>query len=135
MADLSVTAASVVPVAGCTTQYGFAGETLTAGQAIYAKADGTIWKAQADGTVAEATAIGVTLNGAAAGQTVGYVTDGAMNIGATTVKTSAYMLSAAAGAICPQADLVSTNKITYMGYATATDGSFVVRIRYTGAVV
>jgi len=135
MADLAVTAANVVPGAGATIQYGYAGEVITAGQVIYAKADGTLWKAQCDGTLAEATPVGVALNGGAVGQTIGYVSNGLLTIGATTAKTTAYMVSAAAGAICPQADLVSTNKITYVGYATDTAGSFVVNIRQTGAVV
>jgi hypothetical protein len=58
-----------------------------------------------------------------------------INIGATTAKTTTYFVSATAGGVAPQADLVSTNKITRVGYATATDGSFVVDIRNTLASV
>lgn len=135
MADLSITAANVQPGTG-TVILGTAGETITAGQAVYLKAsDGRLWLAQADGTAAEADVVGIALNGGAAGQPVHYAADGTLTIGATTVKTTAYVLSAAAGGICPQADLVSTNKIVYLGYATSTLGAFVMMKRNTGAVV
>lgn len=135
MADLTITAANVQLGTG-TTLLGTAGETITAGQVLYLKAsDGRLWLAQADGTTAEADAVGIALNGGSAGQPIHYVNDGGLTIGATTVKTSAYMLSATAGGICPQADLVSTNKIVYIGYATSTAGAFVVMKRNTLAVV
>jgi predicted transcriptional regulator len=136
MADLTITATSVVPASGATTSVGTAGEALTAGQAVYLKAaDGRLWKAQCDSTDAEATVVGITLNGAAAGQPVSYQSAGTLNIGGTTAKTTYYVLSATAGGIAPQADLVSTNRIVHIGYSTATTGTFVVRIVFTGAVV
>jgi hypothetical protein len=58
-----------------------------------------------------------------------------MTIGATTVKTTTYVLSALAGKICPQADLISTQRISRIGYATGVAGEFVVDIKNTGAVV
>ncbi len=138
MADLSVTANSVVTISG-NTNTRLAGEAITAGQSIYIKStDGKVYKAQCDGTAEEAGSgvdFGIALNGAAAGQPVQYQIDGSLNIGAVTVKTTTYMISAAAGGICPQADLVSTNKITVLGYATDATGTFVFNRRYTGAVV
>jgi hypothetical protein len=62
MADISVTAASVVPGANATLIQSTAGETITAGMAVYLKAsDSRWWKAQADGTiyVVSATAGGI----------------------------------------------------------------------------
>lgn len=136
MADLSITATSVVPGAGAVSVTKTGGETILAGEAVYVKAaDGKAWKAQADGTVEEGTVAGVALNGASAGQPVQYQASGPMTIGATTVKTTTYMLSALAGKICPQADLVSTNRICRIGYATGVAGEFVVDIKVTGAVV
>jgi hypothetical protein len=135
MADLSVTAASVVNVTALSA-HGTAGETITAGQAVYLKSsDGKLWKAQCDGTAEEGAPIGVALSGGAVGQPITYATKGAMTIGATTVKTTTYVLSAAAGGICPQADLVSTNRIVRVGHATDTSGSFYVDINAIGAVV
>lgn len=135
MADLVVTATSVVNVSASLLT-GTAGETITAGQALYVKAtDGRLWKAQADGTTEEATVAGVALNGASVGQPVQYASGGDITIGATTAKTTTYVLSAAAGGICPQADLVSTNKIVRIGHAKDTVGGFIVDIKHTGIAV
>lgn len=136
MADLTVTAASVLHSAG-TKETGIAGETITAGMAVYLKSsDSKLWKAQADGTAAEAAAVGIALHAALAGQPLVYAANGAtINIGATTSKATVYVVSAAAGAVAPIADLVSTNYITHLGYATATDGTFLIKITPTGAVV
>jgi hypothetical protein len=75
------------------------------------------------------------MNGASVGQPVVYASNGAINIGATTVKTTTYVLSALAGMVCPQADLVSTNRIVRIGHATDVAGAFLVDIKATGAVV
>lgn len=135
MADLTVTATSVLFTSG-PTETRNAAAAITAGQAVYAASSTTVALAQADGTSAEADAVGIALNGAGTGQPVTYAKHGAViNIGATTSKATAYVVSATAGGVAPQADLVSTNKIVYLGYATATDGSFVLNIKNTGAVV
>jgi hypothetical protein len=55
--------------------------------------------------------------------------------GATTAKGVMYSVSAAAGAICPAADLVSTNKVTWLGYATDAAGGFVLARKSTGVAV
>ncbi len=137
MADLTVTAASVLYTSGSKEHAYMAGETITAGMPVYLKAsDSRLWKAQADGTAAEAAAVGISLHAALAGQPLAYAGNGSIiNIGATTSKAPIYVVSAAAGAVAPIADLVSTNYITHLGYATATDGAFVVKITATGAVV
>ena len=137
MADLTITAASVLFTSG-TKLTGVAGASLTAGQAIYIDTanNNVIKLAQSDGTTLESTVEGVTLHAAGTGQPIVYAGNGSViNIGATTAKTTTYHVSATAGGICPQADLVSTNKIARVGYATATDGTFVIDIKNTGAVV
>lgn len=136
MSDLSITAANVLYASG-DKQGGIAGETITAGQALYLKAsDGKLWKAQADGTAAEATAVGIALHAALANQPVTYAGNGCtLNIGGTTSKATVYVVSAAAGGIAPLADLTSTQYISHLGYATATDGSMVLKITNTGVVV
>jgi hypothetical protein len=136
MADLTITAASVLFTSG-TKNTGIAGVSTTAGQCLYLDStDSKLKLAQADGTAAEATAVGIALHAAGANQPLTYAGPGSIiNIGATTAKTTTYVVSAAAGGIAPQADLVSTNRITRLGYATATDGTFVVDIKVTGAVV
>jgi hypothetical protein len=136
MADLVVTATSVLWTSGPKVT-GVAGAAITAGQCLYLDSStSTLKLAQSDGTAAEADAVGIALVGAGSGQPVVYAGHSAViNIGATTAKTTHYMVSATAGGVAPQADLVSTNKIVRLGYATATDGSFVVDIKNTGASV
>jgi hypothetical protein len=136
MADLTVTAASVLWTSG-TKQTGVAGATVTAGQAVYLDSTtSTLKLAQADGTAAEADAVGVALHAAGSGQPLVYASQGAViNIGATTTKATTYVVSATAGGVAPQADLISTNKIVRLGYATDAAGAFVVDIRNTGVSV
>lgn len=136
MADLAITATSVVPGLDASIQQGIAGETITAGNSLYKKAaDGKFWKAQCDGTPEEAACEGIALNGAAPNQTVAYVSAGTVTIGATTSKATTYVVSATAGGIAPQADLIATNRISYVGYATDATGTLIVSRRLTGAVV
>lgn len=136
MVDLVVTAANVIQGTGAITEVGVAGETLVAGQECYLKAaDGRIWKGQCDGTAEEATFKGITLHGATVGQPIVYQTGGTLNIGATTVKGTHYVLSAAVGGICPFADLVSTNRVTFIGYATDTAGAFKIFKESTTVVI
>jgi hypothetical protein len=110
MADLTVTAASVLWTSG-TKLSGIAGAAV-------------------------ADAVGVALHAAGSGQPLVYASQGAViNIGATTTKATTYVVSATAGGVAPQADLVSTNKIVRLGYATDAVGGFVVDIRNTGVSV
>lgn len=137
MADLTITATSVVWTSG-PKEFGVAGATITAGQAVYIDtANNNVLKlAQSDGTTLESTVAGIALNGGATSQPISYAPTGSViNIGATTAKTTTYVLSATAGGVCPQADLVSTNKIVRLGHATDTAGAFLVDIKVTGAVV
>jgi hypothetical protein len=136
MADLTVTAASVVWTSG-TKETGVAGETITAGMGVYLKAsDSQLYKAQADGTAAEAAAVGIALHASLDNQPLTYAGQGAViNIGATTSKATTYVVAATAGGVAPQADLTSGQYIVRLGYATATDGTFKVDIGNTGATV
>jgi hypothetical protein len=136
MPDLTITPANVLKGSTANTSSGIAGETITAGKSLYLKAaDGRLWLAQCDATAEESQCVGIALNAATAGQPVVFVSDGPMNIGATTVKTTTYMVGAAAGGICPQADLIATNRVTEVGYATDITGGFVVHIVKTGVQV
>jgi len=132
MADLTITAGNVLFTTG-TKADGVAGAAITAGQALYLDSTTTTLKlAQSDGTAAEVAAVGIALNAAGSGQTVVYAQNGSViNIGATTAKSTTYHVSTAAGGVAPQAD-VSTNRICRLGYATATDGTFVVDIKNLG---
>jgi predicted transcriptional regulator len=96
-----------------------AGETITAGMAVYLKSsDSRLWKAQADGTAAEAAFVGVALNGASAGQPVQVQSGGEITIGATVAIGTVYVVATTAGGIAPVADLISTNYVTVVGVGT-----------------
>jgi hypothetical protein len=123
MADLSITAGSVVAVDGAVSKQEYvAGATITAGQLVYVDtaAANVLKLAQADGTVLEATLKGVALCGAATGQPCVIAVSGDYNPGATVAVGTIYIVSAAAGAICPAADLASSSYCSIFGVATTT---------------
>lgn len=136
MADLSITASNVAQATGATVDKNYvAGETITAGQALYIKgSDGKLWKAQADGTSEEATVYGIALNGASADQPVAVLTGGNITIGATIAVGTVYVVSATAGGIAPWADLVSTNRVSLLAYG-ASAGVLTINKVVTGVQI
>ena len=126
MADLSITATSVVEVAGAGVDDGVAGATITAGQTVYKKiSDNKFYLADCDATAVGANAeidnvYGIALNGAAVDQALSVQKTGTITIGATTVVGVVYVQSATAGGIAPWGDLVSTDYVTIIGYALTT---------------
>lgn len=121
MADLVVTAASVVAGSDSTTVSGTAGVTITAGQAVYLDATTGKWAlADADSaTAAQRRAAGIALNGAALNQPIRVLTSGDITIGATVTAGVAYYLSGTAGGICPVADIGTGEYVCLVGIATS----------------
>lgn len=122
MSDLAITAANVVKGSGATVNKDAnAGESITAGQAVYKKAsDGKWWKAQTDDTSAQADAQGIALHAAAADQPLAVQTGGSIAIGATVAAGVFYYVSNTAGGICPVADIGSADYVTQIGYGLTT---------------
>ncbi|MET4174780.1 hypothetical protein ABIB99_005886 [Bradyrhizobium sp. LA6.1] len=121
MADLSITAANVLPGAGAVTEDGLAGATITAGQAVYRDTDNSYKLADADAASALIrTARGIALNGAAAGQPLKIQKSGEITIGATLTGGTTYYLSGAAGGICPLADVGTGEYFHIVGIAKST---------------
>lgn len=119
MADVTFTAASVIKGANAITAQGVAGETITAGLAVYLKAsDNRYWIAHCETSVATAAAVGYALNSASAGQQITIQTDGDMTCDNLTlaVAGAVYILSAS-GKIAPHGDLAADDYITIMGVA------------------
>lgn len=118
MADLTITAANVVQSTNAKVKTdSVAGESVTAGQAVYKKtSDNRWWKAQNDGTQEEAAVSGITLHAASAGQPLFVQTEGVITIGATVAVGTIYAVSATAGGICPVADLGSSAYVSIIGY-------------------
>lgn len=106
MADLTVTAADVVKVGTGNEGSGVAGGTITAGQPIYKDTgDADKYKAaDSNASALTATVDGIALHGASDGQPIKFQTTGEIDIGATTVNGTTYVLSATAGGIAPDAD-------------------------------
>lgn len=121
-ADLSVTAASVLPGSGAVTQTGVAGETVTAGQALYQKAADSKWyKADCNSATAEVrVAKGFALTGSSTGQSVVVQTSGQITVGATMTAGVVYYLSGTAGGIRPVADNTTGDYPQVLGMAIST---------------
>lgn len=122
MADLPITAASVVPSADAIRETGVAGATITAGQVVYRDAaDGKYKLADNDSaTAAVRSPRGLALHGASANQPLVIQRSGDITIGAALTAGVAYYLSSTAGGICPVADLGSGDYPTIIGIAEST---------------
>lgn len=136
MADITVTAASVVPGTGSTLKTATAGEAIAAGQSVVINPDTKkLMLADNDNATSYVRgAAGVSANSAALNQPCSFVTDGPMTPGATLVKGTTYCVSGTPGGICPQADVVSTDELVVIGYASSAS-ELVVGIRDTGVVI
>jgi len=128
MADLSITAANVLPPADARESIGIAGETVTAGMVLYYKVSDGYWY-KADALTAEKAGsalygyLKMAMSGATAGQPVVLAEPGqTITMGAVFSVGRLYVLSATAtsGKIAPIADLVNTNYLVPLGYADTT---------------
>lgn len=132
-ADLSITAANVAiaSTTGARTSTVQWGETITAGMCVYKKAsDGKYYKSDNDVDSATANALGIALTGGSADGYGIVMTAGTLNIGATTAKGMAYVVSDTAGGIRPVSDTWTTGEyITHLGYATNTTGTVVLGVK------
>lgn len=122
MADLTITAANVVPGNGAKMKHVTAGATITAGQVVYRDpTDGKYKLADCDSaTAAVRSPAGIALNGASDGQPLTIIYEGLVTIGATIAAGVAYYLSPTAGGIAPVADLGSGDYTSIIGIAKST---------------
>ena len=122
MADLTVTAASVLSGSGAKLRYGTAGAALTAGQVVYYDTSTTSYKlADNDSaTAAVRSPVGIALHAAGSGQPITVQTAGPITIGATTAVGVVYCLSSTAGGICPSADIAAGDYNSILGIGTST---------------
>jgi hypothetical protein len=108
-ADLSITAANVVPGANAQFREGVAGVAITAGQLVYLDTTANTWKlTDANLSLAGSDVDGLAANTAGIGQPLKVITaDDDLALGATTAKGTIYISSGTAGGIAPAADLVT----------------------------
>ena len=133
MADLAITAATVESGgSGAEISHGIAGETMTAGQAVYLdSATQRFKKARANAGTTDDVA-GIALHNAEDGQPLAYLTRGPLTINAVAAVGMVYVLSAAAGGgIAPHGDLVTGNYVSSLGIAPAA-GTLQIQIQVSG---
>lgn len=121
MADITVTPSLVAQGAGAAVDSThLAGETITDGQSLYVKiSDNRLYKAKAGGTAAEAVFYGIALHASLAGHPLECQIGGPITIGGTVVVGVVYGLTVVYGGIGPISELVSTNKLSIIGYGTS----------------
>lgn len=132
MADLSVTAASVLSSSTALTASGIAGATITAGQPLYIDtANSNVLKlADSNSTLLVSTVAGIALHGAATGQPVKYAyEDSTFTPGATLAVGQTYVVSSTAGGIAPLVDLVTGDfpNVLFIAKSTTTAVLRIVR--------
>lgn len=122
MADLVITASSVVAGAGAVNAAGIAGEAIAAGKAVYVSSTTRkIMLADSNAGTAEARrAIGIALNGAALDQPVGYIKSGPLTMNAVLTANTPFFLSDTPGGICPIADVGTGEYLCQLGIASST---------------
>lgn len=124
MADVVVTATSVVPVSGNIYEVRAAGVNITAGQTVYADSNNVWQLADANGSATTAGSgsprVGIAMNSGNTGQCVAVPVGGIINPGGTLVKGTYYFVSANPGGIAPSTDVTSTWFSTRLGYAIST---------------
>lgn len=128
-ADVSITAANVVPSVNAVRHDATAGVTVAAGQLVYldtedpdANGRGKAKLSDADGTAAVRVVDGIAINSAGAGQPLVYVSfDPALTIGGSQTVNAILILSGTAGGLAPAADLSGSEYLTVVAVVkTAT---------------
>ena len=122
MADLSVTAASVLPVTAAPNPskiaQGTGGGTVTQGTPVYLDATDNKWKAAQNDTAVHAGSggLGIAMSSWADGQPASVLVGGDWTVGATLTVGETYIVSNNAGKIAPVAD-ISTHFVSILGVA------------------
>ncbi len=120
MANLSITASSVVPGSNAVKAFGTAGASITAGQSVYMDTTDNLYKLADADAAASINDCSIALHAASANQPLTVQTAGDITIGATVAVGTAYYASTTAGGICPEADLASGDFPYLLGYASAS---------------
>lgn len=137
MADLSITAASVLKGSGAQTEQGTAGAAVTAGQVVYKDASDSDKFKLADcnsATAAVRAPYGIALHAAASGQPLTVLRSGSITIGATVAVGVTYFLSGTPGGIRPAADNTTGDYVSIVGIGTSVS-AIDVRFHSAGAVM
>lgn len=115
MAEVSPVAANVKTSSNTQTRLIQFGEVVTQGQAVYLKSDTKYWLADNSTTTLSAAA-GVVVSPAAADGYGLIAIAGDIDLGATLAVGTIYVVGSTSGAIHPEADLLTTEILTVIGY-------------------
>lgn len=121
MANLTQVPGSVKAGPHATKKDGICGVTIVAGNVLFL--DSTTKKlglADANGSGDALVVEGIALDGGSLDQPIKYVSkDDALNLGATLIPGTTYVLSDTPGAICPDADMIAADTVTVLGNASS----------------
>ncbi len=137
MADISITAANVVPGSNSNQVVGLAGETIAQGKVVYRSSTTGKWMlADSNAGTAEARGsdvsnVGIALTGSSLNQPIVVHKSGDLTVGATMTAGIPYFLSDTPGGICPIADVGSGEYVVQLGISTSTT-VLAVAPKYTG---
>lgn len=138
MVDITVTPADVLLSSGTSEKVTY-GATILQGKSVYKDSSDGKWKlAQADGTADEAgaTDYGVALTSGANNQQGLVAKAGAeFDPGVTPTVAEVYVISTTAGGIAPIGDLVSTDKLTIIGYGDTSGNIVFMQGGYSGEAI
>lgn len=136
MADLNISAESVVAGSNASKLHGFLGNSVSAGQVLYKSATTSLWLlADANGaTEVIRRAIGIALNGGAVNQPVVIQTAGDITFGTIMDAGTSYYLSSDPGGICPLADVGAGEYVVHLGIAKSAT-LFAIDIAYPGVAL
>lgn len=121
MADLTITAANIIPVAGYLFKDALSAAALTQGQSVYLDSNNKWALADADASATATGTVGITLSEAtAANQPVRAIVSGDLGFGAILTDGQIYVVSTTAGGIAPYSDLGAGDFVTILGVASST---------------
>lgn len=135
MADLSITAANVIPGTGAVIDKGKkAGGTVTAGMPVYLDSNNK-WQAADADDATQAAASGIALNSAEDDQPLHVQTSGQIQLATSSLMTLGvvYVVSTTAGGIAPDTDLGTGDFLTVVGVSLADETTMVLCFGASGA--
>lgn len=136
MPNISITPANVKPSDSAQVRRGVAGETITAGQAVFRDEQRRMMLSDADAP-AKAFLDGIAVNGASLGQPLNYaVQDAALDLGTTVGSGEIVVLSDTPGGLMPAGDLGAGDRTVIVGVGTGgTKLSFKADVHFRGGVI
>lgn len=134
MADISVTAASVVPSATATLENGYFGADISAGQVVALDtATGRYVLADADGSEVIRRPRGIAVNSGSNGQPATIAKAGDVTFNAVLTAGVSYFLSPTPGGIGARSEVLAGDYVTHLGIAKSAT-VLALDIQYSGVV-